>query len=105
MGKFYIYIALINILDLLAILSGKMWSITHRPIYMVGCCLGFAGAGFFFALALKYEGSAVTNVLWIAISVALVTALGYFVFKEQITGWQFLGIATVLLGVVFLNVR
>ncbi len=105
MTKFYIYIALINTLDLLAILAGKMWSITNKPIYLVGCCLGFAGAGFFFALALKYEGSAVTNVLWIAISVALVTEMGYFIFKEHITGWQFLGIATVLLGIVFLNIR
>jgi len=105
MTKFYIYIALINTLDLLGVLSGKMWSITHKPIYLIGCSLGFAGAGFFFALALKYEGSAITNVLWIAISVALVTALGYFVFKEQITSWQFLGIATVLIGIVFLNIR
>lgn len=105
MGKFYIYIAIINTLDLLAVLAGKMWSITGKPIYMIGCTLGFAGAGFFFALALKYEGSAITNVLWIAISVALVTAMGYFLFKENITNWQFLGIGTVLLGVVFLNIR
>ncbi|MBU0577860.1 EamA family transporter [Patescibacteria group bacterium] len=105
MAKFYFYIALINTFDLLAILAGKMWSITYKPFYLVFCSLGFAIAGFFFALALKYEGSAVTNVLWIAISVGLVTIMGYFVFKEHISGWQFLGIATVLLGIVFLNIK
>ncbi len=105
MTKFYIYIALINTLDLFAILAGKMWSLTHKPIYIVACSLGFAAAGFFFALSLKYEGSAITNVIWIGISVILVTAMGYFLFKEHISGWQFLGIASILLGLVLVNIR
>jgi len=105
MARFYIYIAIINTLDLLAILAGKMWSLTHKPLYIIACSLGFAGAGFFFALSLKYEGSAITNAIWIGISVILVTAMGYFLFKEQISGWQFLGIASILLGLVLVNVR
>ena len=34
MGKFYIYIAIINLLDLLAVTSGKMWHITKNPLYL-----------------------------------------------------------------------
>ena len=105
MGRFYLYIALINTLDLLAILSAKMWHITNKPFYLAGTALGFALAGIFFALSLKYEGMAVTNVLWIAISVILVAAMGYFVFKENITSWQFAGMGCVILGIVFLNIR
>lgn len=105
MGRFYLYIAAINTLDLLAILSAKMWHVTGKPYYLVGTALGFAMAGIFFALSLKYEGMAITNVLWIAISVILVAAMGYFVFKEHITSWQFVGMGCVILGIVFLNIR
>ncbi len=105
MGKFYLYIAAINTLDLLAILSAKMWHITGKPYYLVGTALGFALAGIFFALSLQYEGMAVTNVLWIAISVILVAAAGYFIFKENIDTWQFVGMGCVILGIVFLNIR
>lgn len=105
MGKFYIYIAIINVLDLLAVTSGKMWNITKNPFYLAGTILGFGLAGLFFALSLKYEGMAVTNVLWIAISVILVAIVGHYAFKEFITGWQFAGIGFVLLGIVFLNIR
>lgn len=105
MTKFYIYIALINLLDLLAITSGKMWNITKNPLYLVGTILGFALAGFFFALSLQYEGMAITNVIWVALSVLLVTIAGHFMFKEIINSYQLGGMALVLLGVVFLNIR
>lgn len=105
MTKFYIYIAIINFLDVLAVVSGKMWIITRNPLYIVGTALGFGLAGFFFALSLQYEGMAVTNVLWIAISVILVAILGHYMFKETIGAWQLVGMALVLVGIVFLNIR
>jgi small multidrug resistance pump len=105
MTKFFIYIAIVNTFDFLAILAGKMWSITHKPLYIIACSLGFAVAGFFFALSLKYEGSAITNVIWIGISVILVTIMGYFLFKEHISALQFLGIAFILFGLALVNIR
>lgn len=105
MAKFYIYIALVNTLDLLAIFAGKMWSITHKPLYIVACSLAFAGAGFFFALSLKYEGSAITNIIWMGLSALLVTTMGYFLFKEHISGLQFVGITSVLIGLILVNIR
>ena len=105
MSKFYLYIALLNLFDLLAILSGKFWNLTGKPIYMAGCIAGFGMAAFFFALSLKYEGVAITNVLWIGLSIVLVTLMGVFVFHETITPWQWAGMGAVLLGIVMLNVR
>jgi multidrug transporter EmrE-like cation transporter len=105
MTKFYLYIAIINLLDLLAIIAGKMWYLTGRPVYLILCSLGFALAGIFFALSLKFEGAAITNILWISISVILVAIVGYFVFKENINLIQFFGIIAVLIGVVLLNIR
>jgi len=105
MVKFFIYIALVNLLDLLAILAGKMWSFTHKPFYLIACSLGFAGAGLFFALSLKYEGSAITNIIWMGISAILVTSMGYLLFKEHISGLQFSGIALIVIGLILVNIR
>ncbi len=105
MAKFYLYIAIINTLDLLAIIAGKLWYLTGKPIYIVLCTFGFGLAGFFFALSLRYEGAAITNILWISISVILVAIVGYFIFKEHINLMQFFGIIAVLIGIVLLNIR
>ena len=61
--------------------------------------------GLFYSLALDYEGSAITNIIWIALSAILVTTMGYFIFKEHITGLQFMGILIVLIGVILINYR
>ena len=105
MGKFYIYIAMINALDLLAILSGKMWYLKGNPLYLIGCCAGFAGAGFFFALSMKYGDMAIVNVLWIAISIILVALAGVFMFGEYLSIWQWIGMVVVIGGIVLLNVK
>lgn len=105
MSKFYLLIAAINALDLIGVISAKFWSINKNPIFLALTVLGFAGAGFFFALSLKYEGMAVTNILWIALSVILITIVGYFFFKESITMLQFAGIALITVGLVLINLK
>ncbi|MCK9186138.1 SMR family transporter [Candidatus Gracilibacteria bacterium] len=103
MSKFYLLIAAINALDLAAVISAKFWSINKNPIFLALTILCFGGAGLFFALSLKYEGMAVANILWIAISVILITFVGYFFFKENISIIQFLGIALIMTGLVLVN--
>lgn len=105
MSKFYLLIAAINTLDLAAIISAKLWSINKNPIFLIITVLGFAGAGFFFALSLKYEGMAIANILWIVLSVILVTFVGYFFFKETIGVLQFIGIALIMTGLVLINLK
>lgn len=105
MSKFYLLIAAINALDLIGVISAKFWSINKNPIFLALTVLGFAGAGFFFALSLKYEGMAVTNILWIALSVILITIVGYFFFKEAITMLQFAGIALITVGLILINLK
>ncbi|MDP2643100.1 MAG: SMR family transporter [Candidatus Peregrinibacteria bacterium] len=105
MTKFYLLIAAINTLDLVAIIFAKLWNIHKNPIFLALTILGFGGAGFFFALSLKYEGVAITNILWIAISVILVTIVGYFFFKETISVLQFIGIALIMIGLVLINLK
>ncbi len=105
MSKFFFYIALINLLDLAGVLSAKFYSITKNPLLLALTAVLFGAAGFTFALSLKYEGIAITNVLWIAISVILVTIIGYFIFKEDIALIQIIGIIVITIGLILINLK
>lgn len=105
MAKFYLLIATIVLFDLLAVLAGKMWIITGKPFYIGLTSIGFAIAGFFFALSLKYEDVAIVNIIWIALSIILVALMGYFIFKEQLSAIDILGITLIMAGVVLLNLK
>lgn len=105
MSPFLLHIALINLLDLAGTICAKFWSINKNPWLLVGTFLLFGSAGFFFARSLRYEGMAITNVLWISISVILVTIVGYFTFRENIAPIQLVGIAVIMVGLVLINLK
>jgi len=105
MNKFIVYILLINLMDLIAIISAKYYNITKHPLFLLITVLFFGGAGYFFAKSLKFEGMAIANILWIAISVILISIVGYFFFKEEITPIQIAGILTITVGLVLVNLK
>jgi len=105
MAKFYLLIAVIVFFDLLAVLAGKIYSITDKPIYIALTALGFGLAGVFFALSLKYEEVAIVNVIWIALSIILVAMMGLFIFKEHISALQYFAMGLILFGVVLINIK
>ena len=105
MVKFYVLIGTIALFDLLAVLAGKMWIITGKSFYIGLTSLGFAIAGYFFALSLKYEDVAIVNVIWISLSIILVALMGHYFFKEHLSSMDILGMAAILFGVVLLNLK
>lgn len=105
MSPFYYMIALITILDVAGCIAGKYYSLTKSPWLLALTALMFGGAGIVFAKTLKYEGMAITNVLWIALSIIAVTLIGYLYFKENISGIQMAGIVVITVGLVMVNVE
>ncbi len=105
MSPFWYYISIITLLDLGGVLSAKFYSVSKNPLLLILTVLLFGGAGFVFALSLKYEGAAITNILWIAISVIVVTIVGYFGFKETIAPIQIAGIIVIAIGLVLINLK
>ena len=105
MAKFYLLIGTIALFDLLAIFAGKMSLITGKSFYIALCSLGFAIAGYFFALSLKYEDVAIVNVLWIALSIILVALMGHFYFSEHLSRLDILGMMIVMAGIIILNIK
>ena len=105
MNPFFLHIAIIVALDIAGCLAAKYYSLGKNPLLLVATFLLFGGAGLVFAKSLKYEGMAITNVLWIAFSIIAVTLIGYLYFKETITGIQMAGIVVITLGLVMINLK
>lgn len=105
MNTFYIYVSLIAIFDLMGSMLAKMWAMKENPLYLIGTIFCFGIAGFFFAKSLKFEGLAVANIIWIVLSIVIVSIASYFFFHENLSRVQILGILTVLIGVVLVNLK
>jgi len=105
MNPFIIHIAIITLLDLAGTICAKFYSINKNPLLLIATSLLFGGAGYVFAKSLKYEGMAITNVLWIALSIIIVTIIGYFAFKEEIATIQLIGIGVIVVGLVLINLK
>lgn len=105
MAEFYILIAIVSFLDLLAEYMGKNWALAGRPVYLWATCALFAVAGYFFAHSLKFHGVAIANILWIALTAILITLMGYFVFKEHLSMTNIVGMVVILIGVILVNLK
>jgi len=105
MKPFYYYIAIITLLDLAGTLSAKFYSINKNPLLLIATIVLFGGAGLTFALSLRYEGVAITNILWIAISIVVVTIMGIFFFKESVAPIQIAGIIVITAGLILVNLK
>ncbi|MBT5016499.1 hypothetical protein HN748_03470 [Candidatus Peregrinibacteria bacterium] len=105
MNPFIYYIVLITLFDLAGTICAKYYSLHKHPGFLIATVLFFGGAGFVFAKSLKYEGMAITNVLWIALSIIIVTLIGYFAFKEEIAIIQLIGIGVILIGLILVNLK
>ena len=105
MNPFILHITIITLLDLAGTLCAKFYSTNKNPLLLLATFLLFGSAGYVFARSLKYEGMAITNVMWIALSVILVTIIGYFTFKEEIAYIQLIGIGVIVIGLVLVNLK
>jgi len=105
MNPFWFYIAAILVFDVIGMTSAKLWSIHESNIYLVVTTLSFAMTGFLLAKSLKFEGVAIVNIIWIALSAVFVAGVGYFWFKEAITTLQWMGFATVLVGLIIIHIE
>jgi len=102
---FFLYIATLAVFDLAAIILIKFWHLKGNIAYLLGGILSFAVTAFVMGLSLKYEGVAIVNILWVALSTILVTIVGYYFFKEPIALRQFIGIAIIIVGLIIVEYR
>jgi multidrug transporter EmrE-like cation transporter len=82
---------------------GKKYILTNHWFFLVASMTCFAFVAFFFIQMIRYEGMGIANTIWAATSVVGGVVVGFFIFHEKITSFQFLGIFLSLLGIVLLQ--
>ncbi len=103
--NFYLLLTALLIFDLMGLSLAKIWSIKLMPIYLILTVISYAIMAVFLTLSLKYEGVAITNIIWVSLSAISMTAIGYFVFNESITTLQFVGIGIIIIGLVIIQIK
>lgn len=103
--KFYLFLSAMLILDLTGIVAVKFWGIKNNNLYLLLGILAYAASAVPLAYSVKYEGAAITNIMWVALSAVCMTIIGYYGFKEIITPLQFIGIGIILIGLIIVQIK
>lgn len=65
--------------------------------------IGFAGAMYFLTLTLRYMPIGIVYALWSGLGIVLITAIGFFVFKQMVDFWAFIGISLIIAGIAVIH--
>ncbi|MDF1498185.1 MAG: EamA family transporter [Patescibacteria group bacterium] len=96
---------MITTAEIVGIVVAKKWNLNDNPAYLLAVISLFGLVGLLFANSLKYEGMAIMNILWISFSIIIITFVGYFIFKENISLVQLAGIGIIVIGLFLSNFR
>lgn len=95
-------ISLIVILDIIAWWLLKKYHLTKQNCYLYMAIVIYAMMPLLIIKVLKYEGIGSTNMIWNIFSTTIVLLMGYFLFNESLTHYQFLGVMFGILAIVLL---
>ncbi len=75
----------------------------NKPVPTALSLFAFAISFFLLSLALKTIPVGVAYAIWSGTGIALISAIGYFIFKQSLDGPALLGIGLILAGVIIIN--
>jgi len=101
---FFIILTVIIIAELITWYTLKKQHLEKDNFYLYIYFSVFLAIPVLLLLAVKYEQIIITNMMWNIASTILVLVLGYYIFKEHITTYQYIGICLGLLSIVFLAI-
>ena len=74
-----------------------------KPVPTAISLFSFAVSFFLLSLALKTIPVGVAYAIWSGAGIVLISAIGYFVFKQSLDGPALFGIGLILAGVIIIN--
>ncbi len=90
--------------ELITVSLIKKWSTDKNDMYLVLGIIGYMMVGLLFSYILTIEKEIIiVNTLWQIANILLVSAIGFFVFKESLTPMQAVGITLAILSVFLLS--
>lgn len=90
--------------ELITVSLIKKWSTDKNDMYLVLGIIGYMMVGLLFSYILTIEKEIIiVNTLWQIANILLVSAIGFFVFKESLTPMQAVGVTLAILSVFLLS--
>jgi len=98
----YLFIAIIaEVFATSALKASEQFS---KPLPSIIVVVGYLVAFYFLSLTLKTIPVGIAYALWSGVGIVLVSAAGYFLYKQRLDLPALLGIGLIIIGVIVINV-
>jgi len=99
----YLFLLLTVITESAAVIFMKMSNGFSNRVEAVVAIVAYLLSFIFLTMALRQLPVGLANAVWAGASTLLVAVLGIFIFKEQLTTWQYVFLVFIIVGLVGLN--
>jgi small multidrug resistance pump len=99
----YLYLAIAIIAEVIGTSALKASEGFSRLLPSLVVVAGYGTAFYFLALALRVIPVGIAYAIWSGVGVALITLIGWFVFKQRLDAAALAGVALIVAGVVVIQ--
>jgi small multidrug resistance pump len=100
----YLYLAIAIVAEVIGTSALKAAEGFTRLAPSLVVIVGYGAAFYFLSLALKVIPVGIAYAIWSGVGVALITLIGWFVFRQRLDAAALLGVALIVAGVVVIQV-
>ena len=99
----YLYLAIAIVAEVIGTSALKAAEGFTRPLPSLVVVVGYGAAFYFLSLALKAIPVGIAYAIWSGVGVALITLIGWIVFKQRLDAPALVGLALIVAGVVVIQ--
>ena len=99
----YLYLAIAIVAEVIGTSALKAAEGFTRPLPSLVVVVGYAAAFYFLSLALKVIPVGIAYAIWSGAGVALITLIGWVVFRQRLDAAALAGVALIVAGVVVIQ--
>jgi small multidrug resistance pump len=99
----YLYLAIAIVAEVIGTSALKAADGFTRPLPSLVVVVGYAAAFYFLSLALKIIPVGIAYAIWSGAGVALITLIGWVVFRQRLDAAALAGVALIVAGVVVIQ--
>ena len=99
----YLYLAIAIVAEVIGTSALKAAEGFTRPLPSLVVVAGYGAAFYFLSLALKTIPVGIAYAIWSGVGVALITLIGWVVFKQRLDAPALAGLALIVAGVVVIQ--
>jgi small multidrug resistance pump len=99
----YLYLAIAIVAEVIGTSALKATEGFTRPLPSLVVAVGYSAAFYFLSLALKVIPVGIAYAIWSGVGVALITLIGWLVFRQRLDAPALAGLALIVAGVVLIQ--